>query len=177
MNEKPPAHWRPMNPADLPAVLAIADIVHPAYPEEPAIFAERLALYPAGCLVLEDAGNPAGYIISHPWFVGDPPGLNSRLCAIPVNPTTYYIHDIALLPRVWGIGAAAAAIERLTAHAASRGFPSLSLIAVNGSAGFWGRHGFRVVENPDLDAKLRSYDAGARFMIRAIAQTQSGPTL
>ncbi len=48
--------WRAMTPGDLPAVLAIADVVHPDYPEDAAIFAERLALYPAGCRVLERDG-------------------------------------------------------------------------------------------------------------------------
>jgi len=41
-----------MTEADLPAALAIAEVVHPNYPEDPAVFTERLALYPRGCLVL-----------------------------------------------------------------------------------------------------------------------------
>ncbi|NEW95116.1 GNAT family N-acetyltransferase, partial [Rhodopseudomonas sp. BR0M22] len=45
------ATWRGMTPADLPAVDAIAAVVHAAYPEDAAVFAERLALHPDGCLV------------------------------------------------------------------------------------------------------------------------------
>jgi len=38
--------WRPMLAADLPHVKALADAVHTAYPEDAAIFAERLRLIP-----------------------------------------------------------------------------------------------------------------------------------
>ncbi|HEU4806348.1 MAG TPA: hypothetical protein VFS91_11200, partial [Nitrobacter sp.] len=71
--------WRPMSAADLPPVLAIAEEVHPAFPEEADVFAERLRLYAAGCLVFHAGENIAGYIVSHPWRAMDPPALNSRL--------------------------------------------------------------------------------------------------
>jgi GNAT superfamily N-acetyltransferase len=161
--------WRPTIAADLPALLAIADIVHPAYPEDDAIFAERLALYPLGCLTLERAGAPIGYIVSHPWTYGAPPSLNSRLGALPASPTTYYIHDIALLQRARGSGAAGEIIARLVAHAAAEGLPSLSLTAVNASVAFWRRHGFQPVADTALAVKLGSYDADARYMVRPIA--------
>lgn len=41
-----------MTAADLGAVQAIADRVHVAYPEDAAVFAERLRLFPDGCWVL-----------------------------------------------------------------------------------------------------------------------------
>ena len=43
-----------MRVADLPRVLAVADAVHPAFPEEAAVFEERLQLYPGGCLVFSN---------------------------------------------------------------------------------------------------------------------------
>jgi hypothetical protein len=81
-----------MQKPDLPALLAVADIVHPAYPEDPAVFAERLNLYPEGCLVLEQGGKAMGYAVSHPGAYGAPPALNSLLGALPDKPTTYYFH-------------------------------------------------------------------------------------
>jgi ribosomal protein S18 acetylase RimI-like enzyme len=158
--------WRPMTQADLPAALAVADIVHPRYPEDPAVFAERLALYPAGCLVLTRGEDRIGYIVSHPWTYGAPPALNSLLGALPVPPSTYYIHDIALLPQARGTGAANAVIQRLIDHAQEKGFPNLSLTAVNDSVAFWERLGFRLAADPALERKLRSYDEAARFMVR-----------
>jgi len=172
-----------MTSADLPALLGIADIVHPTYPEDPAVFEERLALFPAGCLVLESQprlatliegaghegeGGLIGYILSHPWTYAAPPALNSRLGQIPTPPTTYYIHDIALMPEARGTGAANAVVTRLIALAETLGLPGLSLVAVNNSVAFWQRHGFVLTAVPALDAKLRSYDEAARFMVRAI---------
>jgi ribosomal protein S18 acetylase RimI-like enzyme len=168
---QPLPHWRPMISADLPAALAVADIVHPRYPEDPAIFAERLALYPPGCLVLMRGEDRIGYIVSHPWSYGAPPALNSLLVALPRPPTTYYIHDIALLPQVRGTGAAKTVIARLVNRAEALGLPNLSLIAVNDSVAFWRRHGFAVTPDPALAAKLRSYDESARFMMRHCGQT------
>ena len=159
-------YWRAMTEADLPAALAIADVVHPNYPEDPAVFAERLALYPRGCLVLVQEDRMIGYIVSHPWRYAEPPALNSLLGALPAKPSTYYIHDIALLSAARGSGAADAVVSRLIAYAKARGFPNLSLTAVNDSAAFWRRHGFVPAPNPELDAKLRSYDEQARFMVR-----------
>jgi len=165
--------WRPLTPGDLPAALAVADIVHPNYPEDPAVFAERLALYPSGCLVLIDGEDRIGYIVSHPWIYGEPPALNSLLGALPLPPTTYYIHDIALLPRARGTGAAGLVIAQLVDQAEALGLPNLSLIAVNDSVGFWRRHGFAVNSNPALDRKLRSYDESARFMVRQCGETRA----
>jgi len=162
-----------MRPADLPAALAVADLVHPRYPEDPAIFAERLALYPAGCLVLMQGEEQIGYIVSHPWSYGEPPALNSLLGALPLAPSTYYIHDIALLPRARGTGAAKTVIAHLADRAEALGLPNLSLIAVNDSVAFWQRHGFAVTPDPALDKKLRSYDESARFMVRQCGQTRA----
>lgn len=164
-----------MTPADLPALLAVADIVHPSYPEDAAVFEERLALFPAGCLVLEHHPHLAGqgtkligYILSHPWAYAAPPALNSLLGALPTPPTTYYIHDIALLPEARGTGAANTVVRQLTKLAETMGLPNLSLVAVNNSVAFWQRHSFVLTPIPALDAKLRSYDEAARFMVRAI---------
>jgi GNAT superfamily N-acetyltransferase len=161
-------HWRPMRLADLPAVGALAAMIHPDYPEDDAVFAERLRLYPAGCHVLARGDGIAAYVVSHPWH-GAPPALNTRLGALPAQPSTFYIHDLALAPDARGTGAASEIVSWLIAHAREIGAPGLSLIAVNGSAAFWRRHGFAARRDPGLDRKLDSYGAGAQVMVRAIA--------
>ncbi|WP_354551539.1 GNAT family N-acetyltransferase [Kaistia defluvii] len=160
--------WRPMRPDDLPAVAVIADRVHAAYPEDPEIFAERLRLWPSGCWVYESNGELIAYVLSHPAQAFAPPPLNSLLGALPEPPTTYYIHDLALLPETRGQGAGSAIVRILLDGARRSGCPDVSLVAVNDSAGFWGRHGFQTVSIPALDAKLRSYDDDARFMVRPL---------
>ena len=89
------AAWRRMREDDLPAVLAIAALVHPDHPEEDAVFAERLRLYPAGCRVLDLGGRAVGYALGHPWVFGSPPRLNSPRGAWPAESTTFHRHDVA----------------------------------------------------------------------------------
>lgn len=159
-------HWRAMTTLDLPAVEAIAAIVHPAFPEDLAVFAERQRLYSSGTQLLEMNGEPAGYILSHPWMFGQLPALNSLLGAVPANADTYYLHDLALLNPARGTGAAAMIVGDLLRHARLAGFPSVSLVAVNGSLPFWYKHGFRAVVMPELAETLASYEAGAKLMVR-----------
>lgn len=158
--------WRPLAAAEIPAVCAIADRVHLSYPEDDAVFEERVRLYPAGCALLELDGVPAGYAVTHPWHYGQPPALNVMLGKLPEKPTTYYIHDIAMLPETRGSGAGTAIAEAVISHARETGYPNVSLVAVNASVPFWSRFGFEVVSDPALDAKLKSYDNAARFMVR-----------
>ncbi len=161
--------WRRMAPADLPAVMAIAAVVHPGYPEDEAVFAERLQLAPEGCHVLASEGGALqGYLVSHPWPVGAVPALNSLLGGIPNGITNWYLHDLALLPAGRGSGAAGTIVATIARQAADTGYTSLALVAVNDSTGFWRRQGFREVHHPALDRKLASYDDAARYMRREL---------
>ncbi|GGC73132.1 GNAT family N-acetyltransferase [Chelatococcus reniformis] len=171
-----------MRPSDLPAVDAVARAVHPDFPEDPAVFAERLALYPPGCLALcridgRGLESVIAYAISHPGRLAEPPALNILLEALPAAPTTYYIHDLAILSEARGHGAAATLVAKLLDHARTAGFARASLIAVGGSARFWQRHGF--VARPDVVSagKLASYGSNALHMERELAGPSPGATL
>lgn len=157
-----------MRPDDLPAVLDIAARVHPAYPEGPAVFTERLALCPAGCLVLDPGTGPEGYVLSHPWRAAAPPALDRALGALPARPDCWYLHDIALLPHVRGRGAAADALTILAGRATQSGLPNLALIATGSAAAYWLRAGFTPIDQPDAAAILASYDPKALLMTRAV---------
>lgn len=156
--------WRPMTRADLAAVGDIAAEVHPDYPEDAAVFEERLRLCPAGCHVYADGAAITGYILSHPWIDRQPPALNTKLGGIPAHADTYYIHDIALLGQSRGKDAARAILRTLVELASQSGFTNLSLIAVNDSAAFWQKLGFKIVDDNALNEKLKSYDEQARYM-------------
>ena len=159
------AMWRKMQAGDLAAVMAVADAVHAGLPEDEAVFAERLALYPEGCLALElPDGEVAGYAISHPILPASPPKLNSLLGAIPAGADEYYIHDVALLPKLRGSGLARPAIEHLLDHA--RRYRSVALVSVYGTGPFWSRFGF-VQSTRDMGDKLAPYGEDAVFMARA----------
>lgn len=161
--------WRAMTGYDLRAVEQIAAAVHPDLYEAPDVLAERQRLYRNGCYLLEIGDRPVGYVLSHPWRRGMLPALNALLGGIPPDADTYYLHDLALLPVARRIGAAGHIVSALAKHAAARGLATMSLVAVNGSVGFWQKHGFSVREVPDLENELRSYDAGAHLMVRALA--------
>ncbi len=160
--------WRTLRADDLPEVEAIAAQVHPDFPEDGAVFAERLRLAPDGVHLLEIAGAPAGYFITHPWRYGKLPALNALLGAIPPDADTWYLHDLALLPAARGTGAAGAIVASVLAHARQKGFAIASLVAVNGSVPFWQRQGFIVNEDPALREKLATYEDAARFMVHRL---------
>lgn len=151
-----------MAEADLPAVSMIAAAVHPGHPESDEVFAERLRLSPEGCLLLEVRGEAAGYALAHPW-IRRPPALNTLLGALPARPEVFLLHDLAILPAARGARAGEGAVARLAALAGSL---PLALVAIGGTEGFWRRHGFGTVPDPSLEAVLRRYDPGARYMER-----------
>jgi ribosomal protein S18 acetylase RimI-like enzyme len=160
-----------MTEHDLAVATGIANRVHVDYPEDAAVFAERLKLYPGGCWVLAQRGegdNIAGYIVSHLWRLGEPPALNSLLRQLPADASTYYIHDLTLLPAARGTKAASGIVRQILAHAVARGFANASLVAVTGSAPFWQAHGFRIIglDDAEMRRKLASYGGDARFMVR-----------
>lgn len=160
--------WRAMTAYDLPAVQGIADTVHVDFFESPEVLAERLRLYHNGCYILEVGETPAGYVLSHPWTYGTLPPLNTLLKKLPAEPDTYYLHDLCLLPVARRVGAASKIVEALVKHASVEGYPTMTLVAVNGSVSFWQRHGFETVEVDELYAKLLSYEAAASYMVRKL---------
>jgi GNAT superfamily N-acetyltransferase len=164
----PGVAWRTLTGYDMPAVEKIAAVVHPDFFESLDVLAERQRIYFHGAYLLEVNERPAGYVLSHPWRLGEVPALNALLGKLPENPDTYYIHDLALLPVARRIGAASFITEALAKHARAHGFPTMSLVAVNGSQGFWERHDFAVAEAPHLTEKLKSYEAAAVLMIRQL---------
>jgi ribosomal protein S18 acetylase RimI-like enzyme len=159
--------WRALRAEDLLELHAIANQVHLDHPEDAQVFAERLMLYPEGCLALEDSDTAiSGYVLSHPWHLMRPPALNVLLGEIPAAATTYYIHDIALLPRVRGTGAALEVAQKLIDHANAKKLQTVSLVAVNSSMAFWKKLGFEIGHDTELDRRLESYVGKACYMIK-----------
>jgi GNAT superfamily N-acetyltransferase len=161
--------WREMTRADIPGLMSIAAVVHPSYPENEAVFAERLSLFPVGCRTLVGVdGRLHGYIVSHPWRDAAQVPLNTLLVALPLQPTALYLHDLALLPTARGTGAAGEVVRYLLDLARGLALLTASLVAVSGSVGFWGRQGFEaggVVASRDM----QGYGDDAVFMVRSLA--------
>jgi GNAT superfamily N-acetyltransferase len=151
------ARWRAMVPADLAAVTALADAIHPAYPESPAVFGEKLRLFPRGCFILElPDGRIVGYGLSHPWTKGAPPALDTLLGRLPAPPTTYFLHDIAIAAPLRAHGLGARLVSAMTIVGKAVGLTHLTLVAVHGSERRWRKAGFRATPDPALQAHARA---------------------
>ena len=168
--------WRPMRATDLAAVHAIAGEVHVAHPERPQVCSERLRPYAAGCFVLAGPGGEAlGYAVSHPWRDGEAPALDTLIGALPRSPTTFHIHDIALVPAARRRGAARAIIIRLIARARDERLAGVSLVAVNGTAPLWQAFGFRPGAPAGPADTLHTYGSDAAYMTLALERAKPRP--
>jgi GNAT superfamily N-acetyltransferase len=136
-------HWRRMQARDVAAVAALANKVHLSYPEDEAVYRDRLTLFPEGCHLLDDRGDPKALLIGHPWLCASPPALNSMLGGLPDPPDCYYLHDLALDPSVRGRGYALSAVEIVLGQARLRGLADILLIAIGDAHPFWEHVGFR----------------------------------
>ena len=158
--------WRAMLEADMAAVLALADLVHPELPESAEVLAEKRSLWPRGCRVLTGPeGGLQGYVFSHPIAAGQPPALNALMGTLPQAPDQYYLHDLVLHPGLRGGGYARSVITALLQEAAD--FRSAALISVYGTGGFWQRFGF--TESDSISpGKLSAYGSDAVWMTRPL---------
>lgn len=164
------AVWRPMLSGDLASVERIAEIVHPDYPEAPETFADRLAVFPAGCRIAEGEDGAVGYALMHPGRLGRPPALDSLLGALPEGADCLYLHDVALLPAARGKGLGEAVLAYARGLAAAHGFARLALTSTPPARGYWTRLGFGPYGGADaaLAAKLASYGEGMAYMVAEI---------
>ena len=109
--------WRRLSESDIDSLMSVAEEVHSDLSESTEVFTERVKLFPRGCLALVDENDRlCGYAISHPIRKGQPPALDSLLREMPSDEQgqqQYYIHDVAILPRVRGRGLAAQCVKQL----------------------------------------------------------------
>lgn len=157
-----------MTEADLDDVVEIAAEGFPDHFEDRPCFANRLALWPQGALVLEDEQGVSGYVFAYPWRANSAPALNVLLDALPPDADVLYLHDMALGARARGTGQGHAVIARLDALAREVGLPAMALVAVNDAAGYWARFGFVPEASQGMAGKLASYGPEARYMTRAV---------
>lgn len=158
---------------DLPAIMDIQARCYSAIvPESNASMGAKLAASPATCFVAEGCGGIEAYLLALPWHFHNPPCLDAAECRLPEAPDTLYLHDLAVAPEARGSGAAAELVQAFLAAQARLGLPRASLIAIQESASWWARHGFRPVSvDAHLAQRLTTYGAGACYM-----QRTGGPT-
>jgi len=171
-----PYQWRPMRAADLPHVMAIADLVHAGYFEAEEVFAERLALFAPGCRIAVRSGQAdgteevIGYAFMHPARLGVPPSLNSLLSGLDTAADCLHLHDVALLPTARGSGLGRELVDDLCRVAEQSGLAMATLVAVHASSAYWRAAGF-AEDAQALTGKggsLASYGEGALYMSRRL---------
>lgn len=161
------ASWHRLSVDKIKSLVCVADQIHPDLPESDEVFAERIKLFPEGCLGLmeEKCDELGGYVISHPIKHLQPPALNSPLGKITTDADQYYIHDLAILPKFRGRGLAEECVKTLFAIASR--YPTTCLISVYGTEQFWSRYGFLPVKvDGILKEKLLDYGNDATYLER-----------
>lgn len=157
---------RNMQPADLQFVLEIQSLSYThIIPESKESFATKLTASPASCFVALVERRVAGYLVALPWSFANPPLLNQTSCTLPAQPDCLYLHDLAVTPVARERGAGRTLVEAFSAHFEKSELPRACLIAIQNSAGYWQRHGFRPVAiSAPLQARLSSYGADVQYM-------------
>lgn len=160
---------RMMAAADIPAVLEIQAVCYTELtPESDASLHAKLRASRSTCFIASLEGEAVGYLISLPWESSNPPVLNAETCRLPVSPDCLYLHDLAVMPSARKFGAGRALVEAFLTQLGASDLGRASLVAVQGSAPYWERYGFRAVpQSEPLKAKLATYGEGVVYMERA----------
>ncbi len=160
-----PAAWRDAAQGDVAVISAIERAVHTIGAERPAVFSEKIALFGAGCRVLETELSVVGYGISYPWRLDDVPPLDRFLGNIPPDADCLFVHDVAMLPTARRNGAGRGFIEHATRLARLLGLPYLALVSVYATQDLWGRCGFAPSSSAATAAQMATYGDAARYMV------------
>jgi ribosomal protein S18 acetylase RimI-like enzyme len=160
---------RMMVEADIPAVLEIQAVCYTELtPESKASLHAKLGASQPTCLIASIEGAAVGYLISLPWEFSSPPELNAETCQLPMAPDCLYLHDLAVTPGARKYGAGRALVEAILVRLRELGLERASLIAVQNSAPYWERYGFRAVPpSGPLKARLSTYGEDVVYMERA----------
>jgi GNAT superfamily N-acetyltransferase len=157
--------WQALLPTDLDALNALVVRTHAGLPERPEVFAEKVGLFPDGCMKVMRDGQLVAYGIAHSWKLHSIPALDGFLEEIPVDANCLYIHDVAVSPEATGNDLAHQFIIRIKALANDLNISKLALVSVYGTSVLWSRFGFAEYDDANIKKKLRSYGETARYMI------------
>jgi len=180
---------RVLTEADVPAILALQSACYEAgYLEPAASFAAKLACSPQtswGEFSAQPQTAGAGaeaeqpllaYLICLPVPTWHGPLLHATRFTQVAQPHALYLHDLALHPSVRGQGVGLRLVARAEDWARSQGLRALSLMAVQGSAGYWALHGFAPLDAEAADGTVDlTGDAAERE--RVVASYGPGVTL
>lgn len=148
----------------IPAIMNIQSMCYPPDMNEHAsIFHAMISASPFCYVAVDAAKNATGYMLAHGWkTIEHPPELHSF--SEEAEAECIFIHDLAIHPGHRAQGLANRLVQTLMKDTDILG--AHPLVAVNGSHGFWERHGF-VTREPRGGKGMGLYGDGARYMIRS----------
>lgn len=164
---------RPLALSDLADLLAVQLACYgEGFVESGDVFARRL-VSPANCsLVLDQGGKVCAYLAAYRSVRGKVTPLHGDFEVVPAA-DTLYLHDMAVLPTCAGQGLAGALLAPLWERAVQEGLRHTALVSVQGSQGYWARHGYaeQVLQDGVQRQRLATYGEGATYMVRRLTPT------
>jgi ribosomal protein S18 acetylase RimI-like enzyme len=162
---------RPLEPRDLPDLLAVQRACYGEdFIESAAVFARRLAC-PANCsLAVEQEGRLVAYLAAYRSVLGKVTPLHGDFEAVPA-PDTLYLHDMAVHPALAGQGLARALLAPLLQSARTGGLRHTALVSVQDSQAYWARQGYaRRALHGAAQQHLATYGSGAVYMAQVLQE-------
>jgi len=141
-------HLRAAMAADAPRLIALDREIFGWYgaDEDPAVICARLAVFPAGCVVLEADDVVIGYGLSEKWSIMRAPALDEDPCVThDPNGRIFCITTLAVQPNHHGRGLGALLLGRLVSIAQAEECRTIVLETAH-AVGFYRRHGFQQVD-------------------------------
>ncbi len=138
---------RNLNNEDLLGVMNLQKQVYSKdLQEEITVFIQILNVFPEGVFGVFERDKLAGYLFSHPYLLNQSKPLNSQLFLTGTE-NCLYLHDMAISPNYQGKGLTKQLFERFLLTAKNNGFETQCLVAVQNSAIFWGKFGFKRMDD------------------------------
>lgn len=154
--------------ADLADVSRIQQACYsPEICESESSFAAKLIASPDFCFMAVKGELTAGYVVAVPWAFGEILDLDGEDYSAAAEADSLCIHDMAVSPAARKLGSAQYLLDAVLDAAQHKGYKRIFLVAVQGAAGYWQRHGFNVVAvGRKLQNELSGYGEGAVYMAK-----------
>jgi ribosomal protein S18 acetylase RimI-like enzyme len=160
----PDRRLRPVRESDWPAISSLEADTYGTKGLAEGLEALRSRARPATSFVLDGDGMIGGYLLALPYPRDAFPDL-TRLETRPHRSPNLHLHDIVVAPGLRDRGWGRRMVRHLTTIARSQAYDRISLVAVEGTAGFWTARGFR--PHPHVEPP-GSYGPGAVYMSQDI---------
>lgn len=132
-------------------------------------FLAKLSVAADSCFIAVRKEMAMGYVIALPALTGEIIALNGVEYSVPARADSLYIHDMAVSLRARKAGVAQYLLDAVFHTAKRHGYQQVSLVAIEGAASYWKRHGFKTVSaDKHLHKRLVKYGERARYMSKLI---------